>query len=99
MHQIIPFEELKKEDIVIIPAFGTTLGIEEMLQKLGIEVQFQDYKHPVYSQHLPGFLPNMAAIDALFCIGKMPNYEVEIAKEPVKEVMPLVVIGGDKKLV
>src|SRR5687767_15618913 len=26
--QIIPFEELKSEDIVIIPAFGTTLEIE-----------------------------------------------------------------------
>lgn len=36
--QIIPFEELNKDDIVIIPAFGTTVSIEERLQKLGIEV-------------------------------------------------------------
>lgn len=36
--QIIPFEELKKEDIVIIPAFGTTLAIEERLEKIGIAV-------------------------------------------------------------
>lgn len=35
--QIIPFEELRKDDIVIIPAFGTTLNIEERLRKLGIE--------------------------------------------------------------
>jgi 4-hydroxy-3-methylbut-2-en-1-yl diphosphate reductase len=36
--QIIPFEELKKNDIVIIPAFGTTLAIEKRLQTIGIEV-------------------------------------------------------------
>ena len=45
-NQIIPFEELKKEDIVIIPAFGTTLGIEERLQKLGIEVHKYDTTCP-----------------------------------------------------
>ena len=44
--QIIPFEELKKEDIVIIPAFGTTLAIEERLQKLGIEVHKYDTTCP-----------------------------------------------------
>ncbi len=45
-NQIIPFEELKKEDIVIIPAFGTTLGIEERLQKFGIEVHKYDTTCP-----------------------------------------------------
>jgi 4-hydroxy-3-methylbut-2-enyl diphosphate reductase len=33
--QLIPFEEVTKEDIVLIPAFGTTLKIEEMLNKKG----------------------------------------------------------------
>jgi 4-hydroxy-3-methylbut-2-enyl diphosphate reductase len=36
--QIIPFEELNKNDIVIIPAFGTTLEIEKKLNEIGIEV-------------------------------------------------------------
>ncbi|MBI4930341.1 MAG: 4-hydroxy-3-methylbut-2-enyl diphosphate reductase [Bacteroidetes bacterium] len=45
-NQIIPFEELKKDDIVIIPAFGTTLGIEEHLQKIGIEVHKYDTTCP-----------------------------------------------------
>ena len=35
--QIIPFSELRKEDIVIIPAFGTTLKIEQALNRIGIE--------------------------------------------------------------
>ena len=34
--QLIPFEELTKDDIVIIPAFGTTLEIEERLNNIGI---------------------------------------------------------------
>src|SRR5678816_3893284 len=29
--QLIPFEELKADDVVLIPAFGTTLEIEEKL--------------------------------------------------------------------
>ncbi|MTI29052.1 4-hydroxy-3-methylbut-2-enyl diphosphate reductase [Fulvivirga kasyanovii] len=37
--QFIGWDELKKEDIVIIPAFGTTLEIEKKLDEIGIEVQ------------------------------------------------------------
>ncbi len=36
--QLIPFEELTSEDIVIIPAFGTTVEIEKKLVKKGIEI-------------------------------------------------------------
>jgi 4-hydroxy-3-methylbut-2-en-1-yl diphosphate reductase len=35
-NNIIPFEDLSKEDIVIIPAFGTTLAIEAKLEQIGI---------------------------------------------------------------
>lgn len=34
--QLIPFESLNSEDIVIIPAFGTTLEIENKLRAIGI---------------------------------------------------------------
>ena len=34
--QVIPFEALTKDDIVIIPAFGTTLAIEKKLGDIGI---------------------------------------------------------------
>jgi 4-hydroxy-3-methylbut-2-enyl diphosphate reductase len=36
-NQLIPFDELTSEDIVIIPAFGTTLAIESQLKEKGIE--------------------------------------------------------------
>jgi 4-hydroxy-3-methylbut-2-en-1-yl diphosphate reductase len=45
-NQLIPFEELKPEDVVIIPAFGTTLKIEEKLQSLGIEIRKYDTTCP-----------------------------------------------------
>lgn len=37
--QFIPWERINKDDVVIIPAFGTTLEIEHMLLDKGIEVQ------------------------------------------------------------
>ena len=36
---LIPFETLTAEDIVIIPAFGTTLEIEKKLRDIGIQVE------------------------------------------------------------
>lgn len=38
-HQLIPFSELTPDDIVIIPAFGTTLEIEDRLNAMGIPVE------------------------------------------------------------
>ncbi|HVU93882.1 MAG TPA: 4-hydroxy-3-methylbut-2-enyl diphosphate reductase [Puia sp.] len=37
--QLMPFEELTAEDIVIIPAFGTTLEIEQRLRDIGIRTE------------------------------------------------------------
>lgn len=37
--QLIPWENLKSNDVVIIPAFGTTIEIEHRLLDMGIEVQ------------------------------------------------------------
>jgi len=37
--QLIPFDELSQDDIVLIPAFGTTLEIESLLQAKGIQTE------------------------------------------------------------
>lgn len=37
-NQIIPFEEITSDDVVIIPAFGTTLDIEKKLRAKGITI-------------------------------------------------------------
>jgi len=36
---IVPFEELTSNDIVIIPAFGTTIDIENKLKSIGIAIE------------------------------------------------------------
>ena len=37
--QLIPFEEITSDDIVLIPAFGTTLEIEDKLKRIGIKTE------------------------------------------------------------
>ena len=37
--QLISFDELTADDIVIIPAFGTTLELEEKLNEIGIQTE------------------------------------------------------------
>ncbi len=37
--QLISFDELNADDVVIIPAFGTTLAIEEKLKRIGIQTE------------------------------------------------------------
>lgn len=44
--QLIPWEEIKADDIVLIPAFGTTLEIEERLKNMGIETEKYDTTCP-----------------------------------------------------
>ncbi|HEV8506509.1 MAG TPA: 4-hydroxy-3-methylbut-2-enyl diphosphate reductase [Chitinophagaceae bacterium] len=36
---LIPFDELNSDDIVLIPAFGTTLEIENKLRDIGIQIE------------------------------------------------------------
>lgn len=38
-HSIIPFERLKPGDIVVVPAFGTTLQIEQKLRGAGVDIE------------------------------------------------------------
>lgn len=37
--QLIPFDTITSDDIVLIPAFGTTLDLESMLQEKGIQTE------------------------------------------------------------
>ncbi len=37
--ELIPFDELTKDDIVVIPAFGTTIEIENKLNSIGIRTE------------------------------------------------------------
>ena len=45
--QLIEFDELKENDIVLIPAFGTTLQIEKELRERGIKIEKYNTTCPV----------------------------------------------------
>jgi 4-hydroxy-3-methylbut-2-en-1-yl diphosphate reductase len=44
--QLIAWEELRSEDVVIVPAFGTTVEIEARLRDLGISIETYDTTCP-----------------------------------------------------
>ena len=44
--QLIPFEELTEDDVVIIPAFGTTLEVEDTLAEIGVDTATYDTTCP-----------------------------------------------------
>lgn len=44
--QIVPFSDISSEDIVLIPAFGTTIPIEEKLRSMGIPIEKYDTTCP-----------------------------------------------------
>jgi len=44
--QLIPFEDLTSDDVVIIPAFGTTLEVERKLEEIGVDTEQYDTTCP-----------------------------------------------------
>ena len=52
-----------------------------LFERKGIDVKFQDFKHPVYKQRYEGFIPNMSAIDALFNVGETPKRQQGVCTE------------------
>jgi 4-hydroxy-3-methylbut-2-enyl diphosphate reductase len=44
--QLVSFDELRSDDVVIIPAFGTTLEIERRLREIGIQTERYDTTCP-----------------------------------------------------
>lgn len=44
--QIVPWEELNGNDIVLIPAFGTSIEIEDRLKAIGVEIEKYDTTCP-----------------------------------------------------
>lgn len=60
-------------DVYLSGPMGRDYLDNSLFEKKGIEVEFQDFKHPIYKQRYEGFVPNMSSIDALFNIGEMPK--------------------------
>jgi hypothetical protein len=70
--------QLLGADVYLSGAGGKNYLDLEPFRKRGIEVRFQEYHHPKYRQAFNGFLPNLCALDALFCIGSFPREDTQL---------------------
>jgi hypothetical protein len=73
--RLVEIVEAVDGDVYLSGPMGRDYLDVSLFEKKGLKVEFQDFKHPVYKQRYEGFVPNMAAIDALFNVGKMPEGE------------------------
>lgn len=60
-------------DTYLSGSMGKSYLDTSQFSKKGINLEFQDFKHPVYKQNYEGFIPNMSSIDILFNIGEFPK--------------------------
>ena len=71
--RLVDIAEALGGDVYLSGPAGRDYLDVSLFERRDINVEFQDFKHPVYKQRYGGFIPNMSAIDALFNVGKMPN--------------------------
>lgn len=45
----------------------------EAFEQAGIAVEFQEFRHPVYEQLHPGFVPQISVLEVLFLFGPLSN--------------------------
>ena len=71
--RLVEIVEALGGDIYLSGPKGCDYMDMSLFEKRGVEVEFQDFKHPAYKQRYEGFVPNMSAIDALFNVGEFPE--------------------------
>jgi hypothetical protein len=70
--RIIEIVEAIGGDTYISGPGGHSYLETQLFEEHNIKLEFQDFHHPEYPQCYENFVPNMAAIDALFILGKLP---------------------------
>lgn len=58
-------------DVYLSGSKGSDYLNLNLFKEKRIKVEFQEFKHPIYQQQFGGFVKNMAAVDALFNVGKL----------------------------
>ena len=72
--QFIPWEKIVKDDIVIIPAFGTTTEIENLLTEKGVDVQLYNTTCP-FVEKVWNRAEKLGKEDHTIIIHGKPNHE------------------------
>lgn len=90
--QIIPWEDLTNEDVVLIPAFGTTVEIEHKLKEIGIQIESYDTTCPFVKKvwNMSEKLGNQEA--TVIIHGKHIHEETRATFSHSKENAPSVVV-------
>ena len=57
--------------------------MEEDFSNQSIELEYQNYEHPVYPQRYSGFVPQLSAIDLLFNCGEK-SLDIMKQVEPIR---------------
>lgn len=68
---LVRIAQVVDADVYLSGSGGRAYLNQAAFEAKGIEVAFQAYEHPVYPQRYPGFVANLAAIDALFNVGNI----------------------------
>lgn len=58
-------------DVYLSGAGGREYIDVKAFRDAGIEVEFQEFSHPVYRQTFSGFVQDLSAVDKLLCTGVM----------------------------
>ncbi|MBS1626378.1 MAG: 4-hydroxy-3-methylbut-2-enyl diphosphate reductase [Bacteroidetes bacterium] len=97
--QIIPFETITKNDVVVIPAFGTTVEIEQMLVAKGIQVEKYNTTCPFVEKVWNRSQQIAAKGYSVVVHGKPKHEETRATFSRVSQHTPTVVINDMKEAV
>lgn len=68
---LVKIAEAVDANVYLSGSGGRAYLNQALFDARGVEVRFQSFDHPVYPQQYGGFVPNLAAIDALFNMGNI----------------------------
>ncbi len=91
-NQLIDFDEVTSDDVVIIPAFGTTVEIEQMLQKKGIQTEQYDTTCPFVEKVWTASAKLGRKDSSIVVHGKPTHEETRATFSHSKESAPTVVV-------
>jgi len=98
-NHFVEFDELTKDDVVIIPAFGTTVEIEKKLKDIGIQIERYNTTCP-FVEKVWTASQKLGKLNASVIIhGKPSHEETRATFSHAKENSPSVVISDMKEAV
>lgn len=91
-NQLIPWDEIQSEDVVIIPAFGTTLETQALLEGKGIDVQTYNTTCPFVEKVWNRSAKLGAADHTIIIHGKHKHEETKATFSHSKETAPSLIV-------